>query len=386
MTASAVVDHPGPPPAAPGGKDSDHYVYPPTGRRLTRVSTILLATTGEAYLAPWHARMSAFWVFDHFEEIGALLAAGRRNEALELVAGAAQRVTELKSDTGSHVHAVVESLIRWAAAPDRAGAALALPDLPPHLHGALYDDDPIEAVIDRMMTGFLNFVADWDPQFAASEMTVYNPAMGIAGTLDMIVVLQNAAVSADGTRIIHAPGKTLTIVIDVKTGKHRKAAWREQITGYRRMPECEPVRGAELAPMPATDACAVLHLRPGFRRGYRLMLIHPRLEAAAWNRFRRRCEIYFGVKGEPDKPGAVVYPPRPDGTVQSPFIGDLDGEGYGRIIGPLVAAFGDDVTVADLAEFTDKELLEVRGIGKVAVQKTIPALIRAYAPDARKAA
>lgn len=385
MTASAVIDHPAPP-AVKTGRDREHYEYPTTGQHLTRVSTILSATTSEAYLAPWHARMGATYVFSHMAQISALLADGKHGEAMELVAGAAKRVTELKADTGSHVHAVVEALIRWAAAPASAGAALALPTLPPQLHGALYDDDPIEDVIAAMQDGFLNFAADWDPEFLASEMTVYNLPLGVAGTLDMIALIRNAAISGDGTRLLHAPGKTLTLVIDVKTGKIYKPTWREQITTYRRMPECEPVRGQGLHPMPPTDACAVLHLRKEFRRGYRVMLITGRREAAAWNRFRRRCEIFTGVKAEPDKPGPVIYPPRADGTAQSPFIADLDGEGYGRLIGPLTEAFGDDVTVADLADYTDAELLKVTGIGKVAVTKTIPELIRVYAPETSKAA
>lgn len=384
MTASAVADHPAPPPVTTG-RDKEHYEYPTTGQHLTRVSKILSSTTSESYLAGWYGNTSAFYVFDHMAEIGALLAAGKRDEALALVGGAARRVTELKSDTGTHVHAVVEALIRSAAAPAGAGAAIALPDLPPHLHGALYDDDPIEDVVAAMCDGFLNFVSDWDPQFLFSEMTVYNLALGVAGTLDMIVLIRDAAISADGTGLVRAPGKTLTLVIDVKTGKHYKPTWREQITTYRRMPECEPVRGQGLYPMQPTDACAVLHLRKNFRRGYRLMLISGRREAAAWNRFRRRCEIHFGLKAEPDKPGPVIHPPGEDGTMPV-FVEELDGEGYGRIIGPLVAAFGDDVTVADLARFTAAELLKVTGIGKVAVTRTIPELIRIYAPDTSKAA
>jgi hypothetical protein len=384
VTASAVADHPAPPPVTTG-RDREHYEYPPTGVPLVRVSKILSSTTSEAYLAGWYGNTAAYWVFDHMAEIGALLKAGQREEALELVGGAAKRVTELKSDTGTHVHAVVEALIRSAAAPDGAGAAFPWPVLPPHLHGALYDDDPIEDVIAAMCDGFLNFVSDWDPQILFSEMTVYNLALGVAGTLDMIVLIRDAAISADGTRLVRAPGKTLILVIDVKTGKHYKVTWREQITTYRRMPECEPVRGQGLYPMPPADACAVLHLRKNFRRGYRVHLISGRSEAAAWNRFRRRCEIYFGLKAEPDKPGPVVYPPRADGTMQSPYITDLDGEGYGRLIGPLTEAFGDDVTVADLARFTDADLLKVKGIGKVAVSKTIPQLIRAYPPDPKAA-
>jgi hypothetical protein len=363
---TAVVDVPVPP--VKPGHDEDHYTYPLTGEPVVRVSKILSATESEAYLAPWYATKGGTYAVDHLDELTALLRQedGRR-KAIELIAGQAKAITGIKRDTGTYVHDVVERLIIWQAARGAAGAMVTLPDLPEHLRGEEYDGVPLEKVADEMTTGFLNFCSDWDPEFLAAEMTVFNMGLGVAGTLDMIILLRNVAISADGTRLVPAPGKTLILCVDTKTGRYYKKRFRKQLAAYRKMTEAlVPLHG--LIPMPRTGAGAILHLRPSYRRGYRLMLVSGAAEAAAWEQFRDRCKIYFADQAEPEKPGKVVYPPRPDGTMPEPLVADLDGEGYGRIIGPLTAALGDDATVADIASFTQVQIRrQARGIGDAAI-------------------
>lgn len=348
-------------PAGKPGRDEDHYTYPRTGAKVTRVSTILSATISDAYLAAWYATEGGKFALDHLDELAALLALGRRDEAVALIAGAAPRITARKADTGTYIHDVIEALVLWATAPAGTGASITLPDIPDHLRGADYDGEPIEDVIAWLEDGFVAFVADWNPEFLHAEMTVFNIGLGVGGTLDIIVRIRDVAISDDGTTLVAAPGRSVILVIDVKTGRQKKR-WKQQVAGYRRMTEAEPVPG-ELVPMPASDAVAILHLRRSYRRGYRLMVVSGREEADAWNRFRRRCEIYAGDKRDRDKPGRVVYPPLPDGTMPAPLLADLDGEVHGRILGPLLRALGDDATLADVAEFTREDLLAIDGIG-----------------------
>jgi hypothetical protein len=117
----------------------------------------------------------------------------------------------------------------------------------------------------------------------------------------------------------------------------------------------------DLVPMPETECGAVLHLRHEYPRGYRLMLISGADDAAAWNRFRRAVELHEGRSAAKAKPGKVCYPLRSDGTVQSPLIADLDGEGYGRALAPLKKAEIGDLD--NLATMTAGQLLKVKGIG-----------------------
>ena len=306
------------------------YTYPPTGEQLVSVTTVLGATEGKPYLAPWAARLAAEYTIDNLPTIAELLEGeDGRDAAVLLAKQQSERIRNVKRDTGVFVHDVVEALILWAASPEGTGTDIILPVLPEHLEGADYDDQPIGEVIDWMVDGFLNFVADFRPVFEAAEMAVYDQPLGVAGTLDMIVHLPGLAVGRSGRFI---PGGGVTPCIDVKTGKNPDPTWREQIARYRRMRECLLPMG-DLAPMPATECGAVLHLRPEYGRGYRLMLISGAGRRGSRAAVPARLAGVPGPRGGPAKPGKVVYPLRPDGTIPQPRLADLDGEGYGRAAG-----------------------------------------------------
>ena len=118
----------------------------------------------------------------------------------------------------------------------------------------------------------------------------------------------------------------------------------------------------ELAPMPPTDAGAVLHLRPEYPA--RLPAdagVRARTTPAPGTRFRRAVEVYRDRAAARAKPGRVVYPLREDGTMPQPRLADLDGEGYGRAISALVKAGIPDLE--KLAAMTPGDLLAVKGIG-----------------------
>jgi hypothetical protein len=343
------------------GNDSDVYIYPPTGETLARVTTVLGATEGKPWLAPWSARIAAEYAVDNLAALAALRKDEGRDSAVKLAKTEAERIRDIKRDTGGYVHDIVEALILWQASPEDRGSDLALPLLPEHLQGADYDDEPVEDVADWMVTGFLNFISDFGPQIEAAEMTVYSVSLGVAGTLDLILILTGYAIGASG-RLVASPGAVLAICVDVKTGKHLSVTWPEQIAAYRRMTECKPDRlSSILRPMPRTDCSAVLHLRPEYERGYRFMLISGADDANAWNRFRRAVELHEGRSAAKAKPGKVCYPLRPDGTVRQPLIADLDGEGYGRALAPLAKAGITDLE--QLAAMDAGDCLKVKGVG-----------------------
>jgi hypothetical protein len=338
--------------------DSDHYVYPPTGEELTRVTTILDATDGkQRFLVPWAARLAAERCVDDIETILKLLQAEGRQAAVDYAKAGAAEQRDLKADVGTYVHDVVECLILWAASPENRGSDIALPVLPEHLQGADYDDSPVEDVAEWMVDGFLAFAADFKPRFRAAEMTVFNYGLGVAGTLDMIVDLPGFAAGPGGTLI---PGGGVRVCVDVKTGRNSGVTWQEQIAAYRRMTECLLPMG-DLHPMPETDCGAVLHLRPEHLDGYRLMPISAKDDAEAWNCFRRAVETYRSRASRRAKPGKVAYPLRPDGTVRQPRIADLDGEGYGRALTPLIKAGISDLE--QLAAMDAGDVLKVKGVG-----------------------
>jgi len=365
----------------PKGDGDRWYLYPADQRKLLSVTAAISDTIGAAYLHTWHAKQAARSVLVNLAHYQRVIEEQGLDAALDEAKEEGERARLIKADTGSYVHAVIEALILWAASPEGAGDQIPLPDLPGHLENADYDGTPLPEVAGFMVDGFLEFCARFRPEFEAAEMIVFNLTLGVAGTLDMIIVLADCAISAGtGPRgedeIIACPGSRLILCVDVKTGKHYKVEWKDQIAIYRRMEEAL-LRLGELIPMPATHAGAVLHLRPGseYDLGYRLMLVSGKEDEAAAARFTDALSLLNRRREAPDKPGAVIYPLNPDGTMPSPRIADMDRCGYGRAPGALVRALGRDVTAADVAGFTEDEILGAKGIG----EKTLPVIGRILA-------
>jgi hypothetical protein len=350
------------------------YTHPVTGQVMLSVTTVISATQSKPWLAPWQVRLSLKWALDNLDRLtddsyadevtkarakdpDVDVAAVVRQAFTKEAKAAGERARDLKADTGSYTHAVIESLILWAASPG-SGADITLPTIPDHLVGQYIDGPPepgetgvlVEDFADIAVTGFTAFVADLDPQFESAEMRVFNPALGVAGTLDMI-----ASFPSLGRRSC----------VDVKTGKHLMDA-PEQLSVYRRMTECQMPMG-EMVAMPPTDSGMVLHLRPEYPKGYRLMEVSRADDEASWNAFRRALLLLQERNRRKPKPGRVLYPPLPDGSQPTPLLADLDGEPHGRVRNPLIRALGPDARVGDLAGFTDDDLLAIKGVGPKAL-------------------
>lgn len=354
--------------------DSRYYPYPPTGRDLDSVTTIISGTDAKPWFKTHAAKVSSAWAVDHLPLLAITKGTKGRDEAVKLACAEADRLRDVKRAAGVYVHDVQQALILWAASPGRTGADIAYPLVPEHLESAWYDfgageGAPLVEVVEWMASGFVNFVSAFGGalEFLATEMTVYSARRGWAGTLDMIIELHGYAVSrGTGPRgadeIIASPGSVLRICVDTKTGKAPEGTWKEQLAAYRRADECLAGLG-ELRPMPATDCGAVLHLRPDYPDGWLLMLVSAGEDEAAWERFEKAASIYRDRQKVKDKPGPSVRPLRADGTMPGPRLADLAGEGYGRALVPLRKALGAETELADLAWFTAKEILAVKGVG-----------------------
>lgn len=360
--------------AVTGPDDSRFYPYPPTEESLDSVTFVISATNSKPWIAKWHGSSSMAWAVDHMTLLAQTLKAQGRQAAIDLGKDEAERIRQIKADAGVYVHDVQQALILWAASPDRTGSDIPIPVLPEHLEDALYDlgggeYELLADVVDWMIDGFIAFVTQFGPAFEATEMTVYNQPLGVAGTLDMIIVLDGYAISyGTGPRgedeVIASPGSTLRLCVDTKTGKAPEGTWKEQLAAYRRMAECQPDRlSTSLYPMPATDAGAVLHLRPDYPDGFLLHLVSAAEDEAAWTRFRDAATIYRDRQQVRSKPGTSIRPLRADGTMPGPRLCDMASEGYGNALAPLRKAMGAGTELADVARFTEAELLAVSGIG-----------------------
>jgi len=376
--------------------DSRFYPYPPTDEQLDSVTTVISGTDNKPWIKKWYGSSATAWCVDNMTLLARTLKNDGRKAAIDLGKDEAERLRGIKRDAGTYVHDVLEALIYWAASPGRTGADITLPVLPEHLADAWYDDEPLTDVVDFMVDGFIAFVSQFSPRFEATEMQVYNQPLGIAGTLDMIIVLTGYAISyGTGPRgedeIVASPGSVLKACVDSKTGRSPEGTWKEQLAAYRRMTECLlPLR--EMHPMPATDCGAVLHLRPEYPDGYLLMLVSARDDEAAWGRFLKAVSVYRDRQEVKGKPGTSIRPLRADGTMPGPRLCDLASEGYGRALAPLRNALGAGAELEDIARFTEADLLAVKGIGPKLIETTRAMLanhgltLAGEAPETAKAA
>lgn len=333
------------------------YTYPRNGRLLTSVTTITGGTHHKPHLVKWSAGLAARAAVDNLELLAAMLAEDDgRAKAIGWLRDTAARQRDLKADAGKYVHAVAEALWKWAQTPERRGDLVALPDLPAHLAGVMYDDDPLTDVVDAMVDGFTRFVREWNPKLYASEMKVYNAELGVAGTLDMILIIEDAAIErhpAGYWVLVRRPGERVVLIVDIKTGRTLDPTHEEQLAAYRRMTEADPTGFGDLIDMPDSDACAILRLRAEFRRGYQLRIIDRKAETAAWNDFRNAARL-FTRREATKQVGRVIYPPT-DVVGEFPDTDIADLEGYDRVPGVLVAAGIE--TLQELTIYTRAELI-----------------------------
>lgn len=349
-----------------------HYLYPRDNREFPSITTVLGATNAKPHLKAHAAKVATQFTLDNLDVIAEFLAEGHsKGELVDLIKFEAERIRDRKAAAGSYVHAVVEALILWAATAD--GRGIEIPPIPVDLATVDMEGVPLRDLIAAMVDGFLDFVKTYDlgpENFLTCEMSVFNPELEVAGTLDIILVLHDVAMGPQG--LYRKVGARFTICVDVKTGKHMDATWKPQAASYRRATEAL-VGDGELVPMPATDASAILWLRP--EHGFRLMVVSDEDDLAGWNTFVHALHTYRGYLDATNKPGRVVYPPLADGSPAPTRTLDLFAEGYYRA--PLALHKAGIATIGELANWCVEGLLELSGIG----EKTIPYIRRILADN-----
>ncbi|MFJ9128885.1 hypothetical protein ACIRJS_32765 [Streptomyces sp. NPDC102340] len=222
------------------------YRVPGTDIKLRRVTTILSQGFPKPQLVFWAANLTAQ---DAFATLPALVAASLRpaekEAAYDHLRKGHIRKKDERADIGGAVHDVIEAKVLGEPIPE-----------------TFLTDDQIAPFVDN----FLRFVADWEIEFEASEMTVGNFADGWAGKLDYLFRSPRIAAA------LKVPAHTLFIG-DTKTGGEldEKGVYPEagaQMSAYRRA-EVAWLRDGSEIPMPRVhDVGIVLHLRP---EGYRPM-------------------------------------------------------------------------------------------------------------------
>ncbi|MFI8104743.1 hypothetical protein [Streptomyces sp. NPDC086023] len=220
------------------------YRDPATGTKLRRVTTILSQGYPKPELVFWAANLTAA---DAFATLPALVRASLRPAEKEMAYDHLRkghiRKKDERGDIGGAVHDLIEAHVLGKPLPE---ALLTDQEMAPYLEG------------------FLQFVAEWEVVFEASEMTVGNFTDGWAGKLDYLFRSHRIAA------LLKVAADTLFIG-DTKTGGEldEKGVYPEaglQMSAYRRA-EVAWLRDGTQIPMPSVHSTGiVLHLRP---EGYR---------------------------------------------------------------------------------------------------------------------
>jgi hypothetical protein len=183
--------------------------------------------------------------------------------AARWIKGAAERHRDEKAELGSDVHDEAEAFI-LAHGEDLARAVSGDADLP--------------AWPDRLaghMTSFLAFCRDFEPEFLATEATVFNRTQAYAGTLDAIL------------RVKLKNGSSGVLLVDYKSGRAVYEEVALQLSAYAHAEFVGLPDGVTEVPLPAIDAAAVLHITPD---GYRFRLV--RTDDAVFRAFQFAREVY----------------------------------------------------------------------------------------------
>jgi hypothetical protein len=339
--------------------DSRWYVHPVTGAQYLSVTHVTGRCLGKPWLAPWAAKIAAEYAVDfqaHWQATArnarnVAIARGEnpdeaaRDAAVDEIKRHAARQRSLKADLGRYWHDVIEALCLDAP----------LPGIPQDLEGRVVDWHGDTIVVDQewldsVSDGFLNFKADFGSRTIAAECVVASDDHEAAGTIDLIEEFPDGRI----------------LEIDTKSGAHLGPEVQAQLGGYHAFPVLW-LRNGPIVRKPRTHGAAVLHLRPSYARGYKVLELTEHELATGWQwwqQCRRQVEAGEEVAA---RFGHPLYPPLPDGTQPPPMVEDLTSfPGCSRAVRPLTDAGW--VWLADVAVLTRADLLGIKGVGKDTVR------------------
>lgn len=217
----------------PPTRDRSGYYKLPDGTKCLSVTT----TIGKGVpkdLVGWATWEVAKLAVDSVPRLSRLRGQAARNEAVNWLKGAADRVRDTAANFGSDMHDVAEATVLGKPYPELT---------------------PEQIPFAR---AFQNFLDDHQPVFHATELTVAHPEHGWAGRCDAWAELPHL-----GSGVA---------VIDYKTGKGAYPEACLQMSCYQRATVGWLEDGTEVQP-PKADRAYVLHIRPDKHpdRGYALI-------------------------------------------------------------------------------------------------------------------
>lgn len=224
-------------------RNGRQYVWPPTGETFDSVTTILNSLPKHA-LKNWAAKMVATFAVDN---IG-MLEMMDRDAAIDWLKREPLRSTQRAATLGSAIHAAIE-----------------------HQPHTIPDD--VAPYLDQ----WHQFNAAHNPEYVASELTVYNRNVGYAGTADAIII---------------SPKTGCRYVVDWKTGKNVYPEAALQLAAYAHAQWWDLGDQQETIPQPISRGL-IVHLQPDHYSVHQVTIAG----TALFDTFRHLAHIHRWLSG-----------------------------------------------------------------------------------------
>jgi len=293
-----VTDDP-PAPTLPLLGEEPKLVRPDTDDlRLWSVTTLIGALDKPA-LVYWSASETAKAAVDRMAVWTSILENDGRDEAIRYLTGARfrrGRGERSATELGTAVHAACEYKV---------------------IHGVWRQEDLGDFELRPFLTQFGAFLHDFDPQYGAAEVTVFNPTYGYAGTADafirigaqsFILDIKTSREGVDGQGKPKTPYPEAALQLSAYANAELAAVWRaRQSEVYKRryylLNDTERALGV---PVPAVDMGLVLMLFPD------RYALHPvRVDAEIFEFFLHTIECARWVNDvSKDVFGPALIPPK----------------------------------------------------------------------------
>ena len=177
-----------------------YYHHPITGQQLVSVTNILGTGVSKFGIPLWYSRLAAEYAMDHLPQIVARSRTDR-DGAIKEIKGYPETVRDQLGDLGTRIH-------------DQAEA---------HLTGRqLVPDDEAAPYVAQYEKFLADFGVNLNRDVVSTELTVANPALGYAGTLDIMLMLGLDGYAEGKVKLLPNDERALWL-IDIKTSKTRSS-------------------------------------------------------------------------------------------------------------------------------------------------------------------
>lgn len=184
-----------------------YYTRPGTGEQLISVTNVLSVSCAKPALVPWAAKVCAEWSIEH---LGRLFKTARisPDDAIREIKAQVTVARDHAADLGSAVHHAAE---RKALGVE------------PLFTGEYAEyEQAAMPFVEQLLQFWADFGIDVEQHIEATEMTVAHPALGYAGTLDVLMWLPLEQ-DHDGKVHATADGERRLWLIDYKSSATRAA-------------------------------------------------------------------------------------------------------------------------------------------------------------------